>query len=114
MLFRSEDEDGDGGIVDMESRAVQDCTTFRERFLGKINSYHDFLDGLEYQLQFEDERMLDMVEHEGAGFWQLAQNCLSWERCMNTSRGSSLPTWESETLNVMFYCTKLPCRDRDS
>ena len=30
----------------------------------KINGYCDFLDRLEYRLEFEDERMLDMVEHE--------------------------------------------------
>ena len=77
-------------------------------------TYHDFLDGLEYQLQFEDERMLDMVEHEGASFWQLTQNCLSQECHMNMLRGSSLPTWERETLNVMFYCTRPPHHDRDS
>ena len=32
-----------------------------------------------WSIKFEDERMLDMVEREGASFWQLAQNCLSRE-----------------------------------
>jgi len=101
-----DDNDNDNGdIVDMQSLAgtFRDRATFRERFLRKINGYRDFLDGLEYQLQFEDERMLETVEREGTGFWRLAQNCLSRERRMNTSRGSLPVTWERETSNVMFY-----------
>jgi len=112
-----DDNDNDNGdIVDMQSLAgtFRDHATFRERFLRKINGYRDFLDGLEYQLQFEDERMLETVEREGTGFWRLAQNCLSRERRMNTSRGSSPVTWERETSNAMFYRTRPPRCDMDS
>ena len=108
------DDDDDVDVVDMQSGMFRDGATFRERFLRKIDGYRDFLDGLEYQLQFEDERMLETVEREGAGFWRLAQNCLSRERRMNTSRGSSPVTWERETSNAMFYRTRPRRRDRDS
>jgi hypothetical protein len=108
------DDDDDGDVVDTQSGTFRDRMTFRERFLGKINGYRDFLDGLEYQLQFEDERMLETVEREGAGFWRLAQSCLSRERRMNTSRGSSPVTWERETSNAMFYRTRPRHCDRDS
>jgi len=73
----SGDEDGDGDVVDMDSGLCGIAPPFARDSLKKSNGYRDFLDGLEYQLQFKDERMLDMVEREGAGFWQLAQNCLS-------------------------------------
>jgi hypothetical protein len=111
---RYDDDDDDGDVIDTQSGTFRDRATFRERFLRKINTYHDFLDGLEYQLQFEDERMLETVEREGAGFWRLAQTCLSRERRMNTSRGSSPVMWDRETSNTMFYRTRPPCCDRDS
>ena len=110
----NDDDNNNVDVVNMQSGMFRDGATFRERFLRKIDCYHDFLDGLEYQLQFKDERMLETVEREGAGFWQLAQNCLSQEHCMNTSRGSSPVTWEWETSNAMFYHTRPPRRDRDS
>jgi hypothetical protein len=109
-----DDDNDDGDVIDTQLGTFRDCVTFHERFLRKINTYHDFLDGLEYLLQFEDERMLETVEREGAGFWQLAQTCLSRERRMNTSRGSSPVMWDRETLNAMFYCTRPPRCDRDS
>jgi len=58
----------------MDSGAVRDRATLsQERFLEKITAIVIFLDGLEYSTQFKDERMLDMVDVRGAGFWQLAQ-----------------------------------------
>ena len=112
--YDDDNDDNDGDVVDTQSGTFRDCGTFCERFQRKINGYHDFLNGLKYQLQFEDERMLEVVEREGAGFWRLAQNCLSRERRMNTSRGSSPVTWERETSNAMFYRSRPRRCDRDS
>ena len=73
----------------------------------------DFVDGLEYQLQFDDQRMFTMVEREGAGFFRLARSCLSRERRMNT-RGSTPTTWERETTSAMFYRARPPRSERNT
>jgi len=53
------------------------------------------------QLQVEDRWMLETFEKDGA--LRLAQSCLSRERRVNSSRGSSPTTWESKTARAMFY-----------
>ena len=109
-----EDDDEDG-LVDTESGlAIGDRATFRERFTEHIETIRQFCGGLEYQLQFEDHRMLETLEREGASFLRLAQSCLSCERRMNSLRGSSPTTWERETAKAMFYRTRPPRRDVDS
>ena len=106
-LNDDDDDDDDDGLIDTESGlATKDRRTFRERFREHIGTIRHFCDGLEYQLQFEDHRMLETVEREGASFLQLAQSCLSRERRMNSSRGLSPTTWERETTKAMFYRTR--------
>jgi hypothetical protein len=111
----SEDDDDDDGLIDTEpGLAIGDRKTLRERFSEYIGTIREFCDGLEYQLQFEDHRMLETVEREGVSFMRLAQNCLSRECRMNSSRGSSPTTWERETSRAMFYRTRPPRRDVES
>jgi hypothetical protein len=52
---------------------------FQDRMRGHISSIRDFCDGLEYQLQFADYRMLDALEKEGASFLRLVHDCLRRE-----------------------------------
>lgn len=105
---RDEDsDDEDDGLIDTEPRlAAEYRKSLRERFREHISTIRDFCEGLEYQLQFEDHRMLETLERDGASFLQLAQSCLSRERRMNSSRGSSPTTWERETARAMFYRTR--------
>jgi hypothetical protein len=79
--------------------------TFEEQLCEHIHRIRDFCDGLEYQIQFGDQRMLMTLERDGASFLWLAVNCLSCERWLNSKRGANQPTWESGTLNAMFYQT---------
>jgi len=51
--------------------------TFRETMRTHIDTIKDFCDGLEYQVQFEDQCFLDTLEREGGHFLRLMQNCLS-------------------------------------
>ncbi|KAJ6586198.1 hypothetical protein B0H19DRAFT_925748, partial [Mycena capillaripes] len=74
----------------------------------------DFADGLEYQRQFQDSRMLDTLEREGASFLRLADNCLSRERRVNSTRSTAPSTWERSTSNAMFYRTRPVLSDRDT
>ena len=74
--------------------------TFRERFAENIKTLREFCDGLEYQIQFEDRRMLEAIERDGSSMCRLAQSCLSRERCMDLTRGQSPTMWERETTTM--------------
>jgi hypothetical protein len=104
------DEDDTENIVDMEATPWEcDGGTYRERLVDNIKTIRDFCGGLEYQLQFEDRRMLETLEREGASFLRMAKACLSRERRSNTTRGTSPTTWDPATSSAMFYRTR-PCR----
>jgi hypothetical protein len=100
-----EGDESDDGVVDTES-GIGEGRTVRERMSDHISMLRDFANGLEYQLQFNDRRMLDNLEREGRTFIQFAQTCLSRERRMNSTRGSSPTTWEKESASAMFYRTR--------
>jgi len=95
------------GLIDTELiMAARDRGTFCEWLSGHIAVIQDFCDGLEYQLQFKDHRMLETVEREGVSFLQLPHSCLGREHCMNSQRGTSPMMWERETTRAMFYRTR--------
>lgn len=105
------DESDDNNIVDTEQGLIGG-STFGEQMTKHISMLRDFADGLEYQLQFDDHRMLASLEREGGSFLRFAQNCLSRERRMNSTRGVSPTTWEKTTASAMFYRTRPPPVDR--
>ena len=80
--------------------------TCRETMRTHIDTIKDFCDGLEYQVQFEDQHFLDMLEREGGHFLRLMQNCLSQEQHFNSTRSAAPTTWEQSTANAMFYRTQ--------
>jgi hypothetical protein len=97
-------ESDDGSLVDTrEGKSDDNTKTCKEEMMAHIQLIRDFCDGLEYQLQFQDLRFLKALEKEGAGFFRLAQNCLSRERRLNSSRAASPKTWENSTANALFY-----------
>ncbi|KAJ6565256.1 hypothetical protein DFH09DRAFT_847404, partial [Mycena vulgaris] len=55
------------------------------------------------QQQFNDPRILDALEREGASFLRFAQGCLSRERRQNSSRSVTPAIWERSTSSAMFY-----------
>jgi hypothetical protein len=92
------DDDPIDTTVDISTRA-----TFHEDFTHHIQTIRDFCDGLEYQIQFNDHRMLEVLERDGGSFLRLANNCLSRERRLNSRRSGSPTTWERSTINAMYY-----------
>lgn len=102
--------ESDDDIVDTEI-GMFDGRTVCERLSQHIGMLRDFADGLDYQLQFNDHRMLDSLEREGATFIRFARTCLERERRMNSTRGSSPTTWEKGSASTMFYRTRPPRRD---
>ncbi|KAG1878754.1 hypothetical protein C8R48DRAFT_745325 [Suillus tomentosus] len=104
-LFDRENEEAEDEFVDTAAGQMDTCT-FQERFEAHIKNFRDFCDGLQYQIQFNDHRMLNAIEREGASFIRLMENCLGRERQENSSRQRSPTTWERETSNAMFYRTR--------
>lgn len=52
---------------------------YHQRMRAHITNIREFCNGLEYQLQFDDYRMLDVLEREGGAFLHLVQDCLKKE-----------------------------------
>ncbi|KAG1731582.1 hypothetical protein EDB19DRAFT_1737598 [Suillus lakei] len=84
--MESGDEVGDGVEDDLVDTFCQQLNTrtFQERMLTHVKNIRDFCDGLEYQIQFNDYRMLTVLERNGSSFLRLADNCLSRERRENS------------------------------
>jgi len=52
---------------------------YHDRMHAHIKNLREFCDGLEYQLQFNDYRMLNVLEREGGSFLNLVEDCLRKE-----------------------------------
>ncbi len=106
--------DDDDTLIDTrENGDESEKKTYKEDMETHIRLIRDFCDGLKFQIKFQDPRFLRTLEKEGAGFLRLAQNCLSHERRLNSSRAASLSTWERSTANALFYRSR-PCHDHDT
>lgn len=81
-------------------------STYEERMRSLIRDLRSFTDGLEYQMQFRDERMLDSIARNGGGFLRMMDGCLEKERRQNTIRGPNIGTWDSGAASSMFYRTR--------
>ncbi|KAF8209757.1 hypothetical protein K438DRAFT_1571798 [Mycena galopus ATCC 62051] len=102
-------EDSDEELVEIRAGA-----TFDERLTSTLSKIRDFCDGLDYQRQFRDSRLLDTLEREGGSFFRFLDNCLSRERRENSTRSAPPTTWERSTANAMFYRTRPVRADRDT
>jgi hypothetical protein len=110
-----EDEEEEENLVDIEEASgLGERGMLRERVVEDIRMLRDFCDGLEYQLQFDDHRMFQTMEREGAVFMRFARSCISCENRLNATRGSTPPTWERSTASAMFYRARPPHRDRNT
>ena len=111
---QSDGEESEGDIIDTEVPHVVGGLTYGERIEARVALLRDFADGLEYQLQFGDSRMLDRLEREGTGFFRMAESCLSHEHRLNSTRGASPTTWEKATSSALFYRTQPRHVDKDT
>ncbi|TFK57940.1 hypothetical protein BDN72DRAFT_736461, partial [Pluteus cervinus] len=78
--------------------------TFEETWQANIDLITEFVAGLRFQAPFRDQRMLNALEREGAGFFRLAKACLEKEKRLRSQRGGEPPsTWEKSTISALFY-----------
>jgi len=109
--WADEDEDGEiaeGGEDDEfygedSLFQMEEGRTFEEAMNNDIDLIMDFLAGLKFQVQFRDQRMLNTLEREGAGFLRLAKACLEKERRLTRRAGNAPAMWEKSTITSMFY-----------
>ena len=94
------DEEFDDELVDTQ-QGDREGKTFEEAMNDNIDTIIQFANGLRYQIQFRDERMLQALEREGASFFRLAGACLGKERKKTTAM-----TWDKSTGSAMFYHTR--------
>ncbi len=64
---------------DPDPDSVMDSEQFQRQMRTHINNIRDFCDGLEYQLQFNDHRLLRELEKEGGSFLRFVHECLRRE-----------------------------------
>lgn len=69
---------------------------YNQRMCAHIAHIRDFCDGLEYQLQFNDYRMLDVLEREGGSFLRLVEDCLRKEGRLNMSKAEAVSLDQSD------------------
>ncbi|KAJ2934688.1 hypothetical protein H1R20_g2407, partial [Candolleomyces eurysporus] len=69
---------------------------YHQRMRAHIQNIREFCDGLDYQLQFNDTRMLEVVEREGAAFLKLVEDCLRKEgRLVSVPSEHNVPAGDS-------------------
>ncbi|KAG7444733.1 uncharacterized protein BT62DRAFT_933783 [Guyanagaster necrorhizus] len=87
-LDSDEDEESDREDANRETPATSeplpddpltDSGQFQRQMRMHINNIRDFCDGLEYQLQFNDHRLLHELEKEGGSFLRFVHECLRRE-----------------------------------
>ena len=83
--------------------------TFNEAMNDHISTILQFGEGLHYQVQFWDERMLQALECEGALFLQFARACIGKER-----KKTAGTMWDKSVGSAMFYRTRPSFSDRNN
>ena len=73
---------------------------YHDRMSAHIKNLREFCDGLEYQLQFNDYRMLNVLEREGGSFLSLVEDCLRKEgRLLMVERSVSSHSGTQQDMN---------------
>ncbi|KAF8192247.1 hypothetical protein K438DRAFT_1906879 [Mycena galopus ATCC 62051] len=110
VFFLEDNEDADD-LVD--TRPHDDSRTFEEAMDDNIDLILEFAKGLKYQRQFRDQRMLQVLEREGASFLRLARVCVGKEKKLRSTRDTTPSTWKSDksTNSAMVYRARLTVSD---
>jgi hypothetical protein len=121
--FGGEDDEDDADRTDFDEEDdderdngthQHDGSTFEEAMTANINLISDMAAGLKHQLQFRDQRLLNILEREGAGFLRFAKACMEKERRVNSTRTPPVSTWEKSTSSAMFYRARPTVAERST
>ncbi|KAJ3782228.1 hypothetical protein GGU10DRAFT_275997, partial [Lentinula aff. detonsa] len=105
-IEKSEGEESDDEEEENDDVALNIGSTFKEQMEDLTRDLHSFADGLAYQIQFRDNRMLSAVLRHGGSFLRMMEACLEKEKRHNMNRGAPLATWDSGSASAMYYRTR--------
>ncbi len=74
---------------------------FQKRMRTHISNIRDFCDGLEYQLQFNDHRLLEELEGDGRGFLGFVHSCLRREGRLKDAEDDTAPPRQADTVECV-------------
>ncbi|KAF5324409.1 hypothetical protein D9619_011185 [Psilocybe cf. subviscida] len=101
--FPFDEDEGDVSNDEEEMMGMVEGRTFTKALTDDIDLITEFLAGLKFQLEFRDQRFLNVLEKEGAGFLRLAKLCVEKENRMKRTTGAAPSTWDKSSLTTMFY-----------
>ncbi|KAF8151020.1 hypothetical protein B0H34DRAFT_665852 [Crassisporium funariophilum] len=84
-------------IPPYNEQAQSNPDIYHTRMTAHIKNLREFCDGLEYQLQFNDYRMLSVLEREGGSFLDLVEDCLRKEGRLVSTERTPLPPPDTNT-----------------
>ncbi|KAJ3792934.1 hypothetical protein GGU11DRAFT_692702, partial [Lentinula aff. detonsa] len=105
-IEKSEGEESDDEEEENDDVALNIGSTFKEQMEDLTRDLHSFADGLAYQIQFCDNRMLSAVLRHGGSFLRMMEACLENEKRHNMNRGVPLATWDSGSASARYYHTR--------
>jgi hypothetical protein len=87
---------------------------YHDRMRAHIKNLREFCDGLEYQLQFNDYRMLNVLEQEGGSFLNLVEDCLRKEgRLLSVEHAVSSHSDAQQDMNNQQDHVLIPSRSHE-
>ena len=107
-LHSDASDESNDGVIDLGDYKPGWHQTMGERLIAHANLLREFADGLSYQVQFNDHRWVETLEHEGGSLLRLASSCLDRECWFSLTRGTSPTTWERAMTSAMYYHTRPP------
>ena len=93
------DQDSDLDMTDVSPDMLRDVGPPEQNIADKVYNEEDDGD----DASSRDQRLLNALQREGAGFLRFAKACIEKERRMNSTRSPTLSTWEKSTSSAMFY-----------
>ena len=95
-----EDSQANGFFPTDDNGTGSSTGQYHDRMRAHIKNLREFCDGLEYQLQFNDYRMLNVLEREGGSFLNLVEDCLRKEgRLLSVERPVSSHSDTQQDMN---------------
>ncbi|KAJ7868375.1 hypothetical protein B0H14DRAFT_2346627 [Mycena olivaceomarginata] len=103
------DDEDDEDLVD--TWLHDDSWTFEETMDDNTDLILEFAKGLKYQCQFCDQRMLQVLEREGASFLRLAWAWVGKEKRLQSTHGTTPSAWDRSGASAMFYHAQPPASE---
>ena len=102
-----DDDDSDSESDNDNAAALEqfltDQQTFQEEMWGLVTLFKDFLLGLQYQIQFNDQRPLASLHREAAGAIRFIGTCNEKERRQNNNHIETPCTVDPTLSSAMFW-----------